>query len=115
MTISSTWYNKTSKRAEEWELHFKVARRGTIRSNRRNLAKRGVRIFQQRVYNLVKRWMPKRKVKVSFEREEILPEGRSESVIQVEARSINYVGKRWSATQLPSRVLSYAKKPRRKK
>jgi len=66
MTVASTWYDKRAQRVWEYELHFKVARRGDIRTVRRRLAKRGVPYFQQTVYRLFQKWIPKRKVRVAF-------------------------------------------------
>jgi len=113
MTISSTWYDKQAEMVREYEMHYKVARRGGIRSIRRYLARRCVPHFQQNIYRLFKRWIPKWKVKVAFEREETAMEtGR---LIQVEVRRMEGVGKRWKAYPLPSRELTYVKKKRKRK
>lgn len=111
-TISSTWYDKISQCAREYEMHFKVARRGSIRANRRYLARRGAPYFQQTVYRLYKYWIPKRKVRIAFEREE--PAEKSERLIQIEVRRMEGKGKRWKAFPLPSRVLTYEKQQRKR-
>jgi hypothetical protein len=113
MTIASTWYDKKAGGAKEYELHFKIARRGDIRRVRRNLARRSVPYFQQFVYRRLKRWVPKAKIKVRFEREE--PATRSENTIRIEGRSMLFKGKRWSAYRLGPRMLNYAKKKRKRK
>jgi hypothetical protein len=113
MTIASTWYDKKAGGAKEYELHFKIARRGNIRSVRRKLALRGVPYFQQFVYRRLKRWVPKARLKVRFEREE--PATRTENGISIEGRSMLFKGKRWSAYPLVSRELNYAKKKRKRK
>ena len=113
MTDSSTWYDEEAQQVREYELHFKVARRGKIRNVRRYLARRGIPYFQQSIYRLYEHWIVKRKIRVSFEREE--PARKVERIIQIEVRRMEGVGKRWKAYPLPSRVLSYAKKRRKPK
>lgn len=108
MTIANSWYDHKVKLVREYELHFKIARRGRIQNVRRHLAERGVPYFQQSIYRKYKRWMPKRKLKVRFEREE--PALKSQSIITIEARTMHYRGKRWNAYPLPSKTLSYAKR-----
>lgn len=111
-TIASTWYDKDAERVREYEMHFKVARRGSIRANRRYLARRGAPYFQQTVYRLYKYWIPKWKVRVAFEREE--PAEKPEELIQIEVRRMEGKGKRWKAFPLPSRVLAYEKQQRKR-
>jgi len=113
MTISSAWYDSRERKAKEFELHYKVARHGRITTVRRHLADRGVPHFQRTVYRLSGRWIPKRKVRVRFEREQ--PALRSQATITVEARRMEYRGKQWKAYVLPTRTLSYARKRRRRK
>jgi len=113
MTISSTWYDKISRGVKEYELHFTVARPGKIRNVRRALAKRGVPYFQGLIYRRIKKWIPKSRIKVRFEREEAAE--KSESRIRVEGRSMLYRGKRWKAYPLGHWELSYVKKRRRKR
>lgn len=113
MTISSTWYQKAAGRVQEYELHFKVERRGRIRNIRRYLARRGVPYFQQTVYRLYRRWIPKWKIRVAFEREQ--PALQTERAISIEVRRMEGRGKRWKAYPLPSKVLSYVKKKRKRK
>lgn len=64
-----------------------------------------------RIYRMFKRWIPKRRVRVAFEREE--PAMKAESLIQIEVRRMEGRGKRWKAFKMPSRVLSYVKKKRK--
>jgi len=113
MTISSLWYDKKARRAREYELHFRVARRGGIRNVRRHLARRGVPYFQRTIYRKYKRWIPKGRIKVRFEREE--PARKVERTIQIEVRRMEGKGRQWKAYRMPSRVLSYAKKRRKTK
>jgi len=110
-TISSTWYDKDAERVREYEMHFKVARRGSIRANRRYLARRGAPYFQQTVYRLYKHWIPKWKIRTAFEREQ--PAEKPEELIQIEVRRMEGKGKRWKAFPLPSRVLTYVKRKRK--
>jgi hypothetical protein len=112
MTIATVWYDQKVRHAREQEMHFRVARRGKISNVRRHLANRGVPYFQRTIYRLYKKWIPRRKIKVRFEREE--PATRVEPTITIEARRMEYRGKRWKAYRLPSRTLRYAMKRRRK-
>ena len=115
MTIASTWYDKEAEHVREYEMHYKVARRGRISSIRRHLAKRCVPHFQQNIYRLFKRWIPKRKIRVSFEREQPTVLDKSERLVQIEVRRMEGRGHRWKAFPLPSRVLTYVKKKRKRK
>lgn len=108
MTIASTWYDTRTRRVREYEMHFKIARPGRIRNVRRQLARRGVPYFQRAIYRLYRRWIPRGKIRVSFEREE--PATKAERTITVEARRMEGVGKRWKAHRVPSRILSYVKR-----
>jgi len=111
MTIASTWYDAEAGAANEYEMHFKVARRGRIQTVRLHLAKRGASYFQQIVWRQTRKWITKRKIRISFEREE--PATKGQNTITIEARSMQYRGREWKAYPLPSRTLSYAKKRRR--
>jgi hypothetical protein len=113
MAVFTSWYDKTASGAREYELHFIAVRHGSIRTIRRALAKRGVPYLQGLLYRRLKKWIPKRKVKVRFEREQ--PALRSESKISVEGRSMLFRGKRWRAYPLGRWDLNYAKKKRRKR
>lgn len=115
MTIASTWYDKEAEHVREYEMHYKVAREGDIRETREYLAKRCVRHFQQNIYRKFKRWIPKRKVRVSFEREQPTIRDKSDDFIQIESRRMEIRGKKWRAYPLPSRVLTYVKKKRKNK
>ncbi len=113
MTIASTWYDKRAGAAREFEMHFKVARRGKIRNVRRRLAQRGTPFFQRTLYRQFRRWIPKRKIRISFEREE--PAAAVQRNIVINIRGMRYRGKQWKATPLPSRMLPYAKKKTKRK
>lgn len=122
MTISSIWYNRKAGAAQGLEIHYKVARRGSIRSMRLKLAKRCVPNFQQHFYRHFKWWIPKRRVKVYFERETptLLP--KSQRLIEVERGVKEYVGKRWTEIRLrplqlhvtPKRRKKYTKREKRR-
>jgi len=113
MTVASKWYDEPSRCAREYEMHFRIARSGQIPTVRRHLAKRGIPYFQQRIYRRFRRWIPKRQIRGSFEREEVAE--RSEPVMTIETRSMQYRGRDWKAFPFPPRVLSYAKKRRKPK
>ncbi len=115
VTLCSTWYDENAKHVREYEMHYKVARQGSIRDNREYLAKRCVPHFQQTVYRKFKGWIPKGKVRVGFEREQ--PALKADDVISIEIRRMEGTGKRkmWKAYPLPSKVLSYVKGTRKSK
>ena len=111
MTITSkVWYDESAQRVREFEMHFKVARRDSIRSVRLHLTRRGIPYFQQNVYRQQKRWIPRRDLRVAFEREE--PALQSSRIITIEVRGMEGRGKRWRAIQFPSRTLTYTKRKR---
>jgi len=97
--------------AREFEMHFKAVRRGELRSIRRALARRGIPYFQREIYRKHGKWIPKRRIRVSFEREE--KAGKAQRDMSVNVRSMRYQGKYRRATALPSRVISYGKKRRK--
>jgi hypothetical protein len=113
MTIASTWYDKTNRVQREYEAHFTVARRGKMRTMRRRLGKRGAPYFQRLVYRQFRKWIPKSRLRISFEREE--PATRVQRQIGIELRGMQYRGRKWQATPFPSKVLRYAKRRSKRK
>lgn len=113
LTVFSKWYDEPSRCAREYEMHFKAVRAGKVQTVRRHMAKRGVTHFQQAIYRRFRRWIPKRQIRGRFEREEVAE--KSEPVMTIETRSMQYRGRDWKAFPFPSRVLSYAKKRRKRK
>jgi len=110
MTIASGFYDSRAEFAREFEMHFKTARRGSVRSVRRRLASRGIPIIQREIYRRHHVWIPKRKLKVRFEREQAA--ARVQPNITIETRSMRFRGKHWTATSLPTKVVSYSKRRR---
>jgi hypothetical protein len=113
MTIASTWYDKAARAQREYEAHFSVARRGRIRAIRRRLAKRGRPYFQRLIYRRFRKWIPKNRLRISFEREEAAT--KVQRNIGIELRAMQYRGRQWIATPFPSKVLRYAKKRRKRR
>jgi len=113
MAVASRWYDEPSRCEREYEMHFKVARPGNIRTVRRRLVKRVIPYFQQVIYRRFRRWISKRQIRARFERQEM--EERGEPVIVIETRSMQYRGRDWKAFPFPSKVLTYAKKRRERK
>lgn len=113
MTVATSWYDATERGAKSYEQHFTVTRPGKIRTVRRTLSKRGFEYFQGSIYRRFKKWTPKWKIKIRFEREELAQ--KRENAIRVEGSSMLYRGKRWWAYPLPHRVLSYGKRRRRRR
>jgi len=113
MTVATSWYDVVEKGAKSFELHFTAARAGETRAIRRRLSKKGIAYFQGSIYRRFRKWTPKRKIKIRFEREELAK--KRENTLRVEGSSMLYRGKRWWAYPLPRRVLSYGKKRRRRR
>lgn len=113
MTVASRWYDEPSRCEREYEMHIKAARGGKVRTVRRHLAKRGIPYFQRTIYRRFRRWIPKRQIRASFEREEMGERG--EPVIVIETRSMQYRGRDWKAFPFPSKVLTYAKRRRKRR
>jgi len=111
MTVATTWYDKNRQAAVEHEMHFKASRKGSIQTIRRELAKRGIEYFQKYVYRKERRWIPKHKIKAKFERER--PAIRTEPLIMIDVRAMEYRGREWKAQPFPPRILSYVKKRRK--
>jgi len=113
MTIATAWYDRRVEFQREYESHFESSRRGPPTRIRRALARRGVAQFQRDIYRTHRVWIPLRRIRVSYEREE--QAAAVEKVIKVYTRSMRYRGKQWKATTLPPKVITYAKKNRRAK
>jgi hypothetical protein len=113
MTIASAWYDNRAEVQREFEMHFKVARRGQIRTVRRTLARRGIPYFQQSIYRKFGRWIPRRRIRGRNEGEE--PGLLVERDIFITGRSMTYRGRDRRATRLPVRVLSYAKRKQKRR
>jgi len=111
MTIASNWYDSSAEFQREYEMHFKAALRGKPDRTRRTLAAREVPYFQREIYRRHGKWIPKRRIRVSFEREE--KASKAQRWILVNVRTMRYRGKHHRATVLPSRVISYGKKKRK--
>jgi len=104
--------NRFTTLAREFEMHFKAVRQGELRNIRKALARKGVQHFQRAVYRRHGKWIPKRKIRVSFEREEKARKAQRD--MSVDGRTMRYLGKHHRATALPSRVISYGKRKRRR-
>jgi hypothetical protein len=111
MTVFSTWYDSVEEELVSYEMHYKITRRGRIRSIREQLRRRGMEHFQRSVYRLTKKWLPRRKVKAYFEREE--PAKKSQRDINVEVLRMRRKDRRWKATKLPSRVIRLFRRRKR--
>jgi len=111
MTVASTSYDANRHAAVEHEMHLRAARKGSIATVRRQLAKRGVEYFQQYVYRKERRWIRKEKIKAKFERER--PATKTEPLIMIDVRAMEYRGRQWRAQPFPRRILSYTKRRRK--
>jgi hypothetical protein len=113
MTIATFHYDKPTHQLIEYEMHFKIARRGDIGRVRRRLAKRGAAHFQRWLHHTREISIPKRKLKIAFEREAHArpPQERAVSVRRFVMRRVK---KRWRAQELPSGTMSYVKRRKRR-
>lgn len=105
MTVSTFVSDKERREFNEYEIHYKARRRGKIPAVRQHLAIRGVKHFQQAVYRLSGRWVPLKRIRISFERE--APVRSGEATIQTEARRMTRERKRWKAEPFTTKTLTY--------
>jgi hypothetical protein len=94
----------------EWgyEMHLKTSRSGKIEDIRRVIETEGTEYFQKTMHDEFGRSIPKRRIRVGFEREE--PATRVENNVIVRSTYLEYRGGKWESTAMPSKVLRYAKK-----
>jgi len=108
MTASTIWYHAPAHKEQEYEVHFKTARRGKIADVRRALETEGTAYFQKAVYRQFGRRVPKRKLRIGFEREE--PATDIQNDTEVQTMYMEYCCGKWKSTPMSPRLLSYAKK-----
>jgi hypothetical protein len=112
MTMATRKYDEDAGFQREFEIHLKVARRGSPRTVRRTLARLGIPYFQRRIGRLYPHIrIPPSGIKVSFEREEVAAAGQR--AIEALGRQMRYHGRQWSATPLPPEMIPYTVKKRR--
>jgi hypothetical protein len=107
LTIASFFYDPIAGLAREFESHLNATRKGSVPNIRRRFRARGIAIVQRDIYRRYGVWVPESKLKGRFEGE--TPGTRVRPDIRIESRSMRFRGKHWSATRLPSRVVSYSK------
>jgi hypothetical protein len=66
MTVAGRGYDENGKRQLKPELHFIVARSGSIRTVRRQLTRRGRDYFQQKMYRELGIWIPREHIRKGF-------------------------------------------------
>lgn len=117
LTIFTAWYDAETKDVIGYEVHYKIPRKGKIKAVRRHLAKRGIKNFQVYVYRQTGKWIPKKKVRIGFERETYAPKGKGIiNIIPMKLTNYDKSDRLWkTATELPTRRLYYAVKRRVKK
>ena len=99
-TVAAVFYDARSGCKREIETHFSVARSGSIKENRRRLGRRGARYHQMLLFMRHGKFIPLRNIRVRFEQE--LPAHKVDRKISMDARSMQYKGKNWTAKALPS-------------
>jgi hypothetical protein len=104
-TVAISWYDPRSGCKRELETHYTAARSGVIRDNRRKLGRRGAKYHQLILLIRYGKFVPLRNIKVRFEREK--PARKIDRKISVEARSMQFRGKHWTATPLPSAQIPF--------
>ena len=109
MTIAGRGYNK-GQGAVQSEFHFKATRSGKIQTIRRQMAERGVEYYQRTVRRMFGFWIPKKYVRIGFERESSAT--KSLPLMSIEVYAMWFKGRRHQARRLPSRVISYHKRRR---
>jgi len=112
MTVSTFHYDKPTHQLIEFEAHFKIARRGRVKTVRGRLARLGGRHLQNWLRRERKIWIPKRKLRTAFERETYAK--KQEAYAIVRRFSMRRVKKRWIAKELRAGRMRYAKKRRKK-
>lgn len=111
MTIATFHYDKPTHQLIEYEMHFKIARAGDVRRVRRRLANLGAAYFQRWLHRTHEISIPKRKLKIAFERE---ARAKVEQDLATVRRFVmRRVKKRWVAQELPSGTMSYVRRKKR--
>ena len=103
LTVSNVRYDSSASRMREDEIHFRVARKGSLRRNRRILGRRALRYFQWYIFKRYGKFIPLAKIRVHFEREE--PAKQAQTKIAAEIRMMEQEDGRWQAHQQPSRII----------
>jgi len=111
MTIATFHYDKPTHQLVEYEMHFKIARRGDIRRIRLRLAKLGAAYFQRWLRRTRKISVPRRKLKIAFEREAHAKV--QEDMVIIRRFVMQRVKTRWRAQELPRGIMSYVKRRKR--
>ena len=114
MTIATYHYDKRTHQLTEYEAHFKIARRGRVTWIRRRLAKLGAGYFQRWLHRRYRTWIPKRKLRIAFERERHARKQQRHA--SVRWFGMRRVKRRWTSQELPTGKMSYraARKRRRR-
>jgi hypothetical protein len=108
MTTSALGYYLPAHMQEGYEMHFKTTRRGKIEDVRNTLESEGMAYFQKEIYNEFGRRIPKKRIRIGFEREE--PAKRVQNSLVVEARYMEYRGGKWKSRPVTTEVSRCAKK-----
>ena len=104
-TIAAVWYDRRAGCKRETETHYSVAMSGPIRDNRRKLGFRGARYHQFLLFVRYGKFVPLSSLRVHFEKEK--PGRRTDKKIFVDARSMQYRGRNWTARALPSAQIPF--------
>ena len=112
MTIATFHYDKPTHQLIEYEMHIKIARRSIhVRTVRRRLAKLGAAYFQRWLRRYAKISIPKRKLKVAFEREAHAKKQKGKA--SVRRYVMRRVKGRWTSKELAPGTMSYVRRRRK--
>ena len=111
-TVATFHYDKPTRQLIEYEMHFKIARRGKLRTIRARLAKLGLKHLQSWLRRYAKISIPKGKLKVAFERE--AHARKQQTHASVRRFVMHRVKGRWTSKELPAGTMSYVRRRRKK-
>jgi hypothetical protein len=112
MTLASEGYDQATERQLIFEADFSAVRRGSIREIRTELANRTIPWFQLQIRRKYGLKIPRRKIRVGFQREEPAP--KTQRDIQINLRAIEFRGRIHHAHKEPPVHLRFRPKTRRK-
>jgi hypothetical protein len=113
MTIATFRSDKPTHQLIENEAHFKIARRGELRTVRTRLAKCGAAYFRRWLRTCVKISIPKGKLRIAFEREAHAKKQQQKA--SVRRFVMRRIKGRWASKEFPAGTMSYVRRRRRRK
>jgi hypothetical protein len=112
MVVANKSYSPDEGFARTNEFVFTTSRKGSPRTVRRTLARRGIAYFQNSVYRKFGRWVRPSQIRLGFENEEQAE--KVDRAIKVYIRSLRHCGRETMVTKW-AREIPYARRSRRAK